>query len=221
MRDSAGGKTALPDFTRVRTNLGKIRCWGAGEASPPPGIAELGNEVWRGDLSIEKQGLIMLGSPIGSVEFAAKWCEHTATRQNRFLNQLGRIREAQSRWLLLKFCVEPTCNHILRNVPLHMCHFIADWPDNAIWRSLLALFDLNPALVGDVSWFVASSPIRLGGLGLRSCTRLAAAIHWAAWADSFENLHKRFPVLAARITTALNEGSNAPSLQYVRENVLG
>ena len=85
------------DFIRIRTNLGKIRCWGAGEASPPTGIAELGSEVWRGDLPIEKQGLIMLGSPIGSVEFAAKWCEHTATRQNRILDQLGKIREAQSR----------------------------------------------------------------------------------------------------------------------------
>ena len=30
---------AIFDFTRVRTNLGKIRCWCAGEASPPRGIA--------------------------------------------------------------------------------------------------------------------------------------------------------------------------------------
>ena len=59
----------------------------------------------------------------------------------------------------------------------------------------------------------------MGGLGIRSCTRLAAAIHWAAWADSFENLHKRFPTLAAKITRALDEGSTAPSLQYVRDSV--
>ena len=84
---------------------------------------------------------------------------------------------------------------------------------------LLALFDLEPALVGDVSWFVTSLPVRLGGLGFRSSSRLAPAVHWAAWADCFENLHKRFPALAAKITRALNEGSFAPSVQYVRDSV--
>ena len=114
----------------------------------------------------------------------------------------------------------PICNHILRNVPFHLCQYIADWHDNAIWQSLLALFDIQPALVGDVSWFVSSLPIRYGGLGFRSCSRLAAAIHWAAWADSFENLHKRFPALAAKIRAALDTGSTAPSLEYVRDSVV-
>ena len=161
----------------------------------------------------------MLGSPIGSVDFAASWCASIAKRQSRLLSQLSKVSDAQCRWLLLKYCAEPTCNHILRNVPLHLCQYIAEWHDNAIWQSLLALFELDAALVGDASWFVASLPIRLGGLGIRSCTRLAAAIHWAAWADSFENLHKRFPTLAAKITRALDEGSTAPSLQYVRDSV--
>ena len=117
----------------------------------------------------------------------------------------------------MKYCAEPTCNHVLRNVPFHLCQYLAEWHDNAIWQSLLALFDLEPACVGDVSWYASSLPIRLGGLGLRSSVRLAPAIHWAAWADIFENLSKRFPVLAAKISAALVNGSNAPSLEYVRQ----
>ena len=37
--------SAIFETTRVHTNLGKIRCWGAGVAEPPPGIAELGTDV--------------------------------------------------------------------------------------------------------------------------------------------------------------------------------
>ena len=44
---------AIFDFTRVRTNLGKIRCWGLGDANAPPGISELGSEVWRGNKPVE------------------------------------------------------------------------------------------------------------------------------------------------------------------------
>lgn len=70
--------TAIFDFTRVRTNLGKIRCWGCSETNAPRGIAELGPQVWRGNLPAEQQSLIMLGSPIGSTAFAQTWCQHMA-----------------------------------------------------------------------------------------------------------------------------------------------
>ena len=112
---------AIFDFTRVRTNLGKIRCWGCGSATPPPGIAELGAEVWRGNLAVDKQGLIMLGSPIGSVDFAASWCASIAKRQSRLLNQLSKVSDAQCRWLLLKYCAEPTCSHIYHGMSLSTC----------------------------------------------------------------------------------------------------
>ena len=78
----------------------------------------------------------MLGSPIGTVEFAAMWCGHMAARQDRLLKQLGKVQDVQCRWLLLKYCAEPTCNHILRNVPFHLCSDIADWHDNAIWQKV-------------------------------------------------------------------------------------
>ena len=41
----------IESHTAIRTHLAKLRVWGAGSADPPPGIAELGAEVWRGDES--------------------------------------------------------------------------------------------------------------------------------------------------------------------------
>lgn len=72
-----------------------------------------------------------------------------------------------------------------------------------------------------MSWYVASLPLHLGGLGLRSSCRLAGAIHWAAWADIFAVLSQRFPTLATKIQQALEEGSAAPSLQVVRQQTDG
>ena len=86
---------AIFNFTRVRTNLGKIRCWGLGDANAPPGISELGPEVWRGNKPVEQQGLIMLGSPIGTVDFSAEWCAHIARRHDGLLSQLSRVQKAQ------------------------------------------------------------------------------------------------------------------------------
>ena len=49
--------------------------------------------------------------------------------------------------------------------------------------------------------------------------RLAPAIHWAAWADVFQNLHARLPTLAGKITDGLVHGTDAPCLQFVRDCV--
>ena len=88
---------AIFNFTRVRTNLGKIRCWGCGDTAAPVGVAELGPEVWCGNKPQAQRGLIMLGSPIGPVEFAEAWCQHMATRHNHLLSTLPLISKAQCR----------------------------------------------------------------------------------------------------------------------------
>ena len=46
-------------------------------------------------------------------------------------------------------------------------------------------------------------PMRMGGLGIRSASRLGPAAFWASWADALPMLEKRLPPLAAEITTIL------------------
>ena len=50
---------------------------------------------------------------------------------------------------------------------------------------------------------IASLPMRMGGLGLRSTSRMAVASCWASWADVLPILHGRMPAGAERVTTIL------------------
>ena len=60
----------------VRTNLGKCRVYNTQGGEAPPGIAELGAEVWRGNRPANERGVMVLGTPLGTEEFVA---EHAAS----------------------------------------------------------------------------------------------------------------------------------------------
>ena len=71
-----------------------------------------------------------------------------------------------------------------------------------------AMASLLEGIPGDahqqaVAQDIASLPMRMGGLGIRSASRLAPAAFWASWADALPMLEKRLPPLAAEITTIL------------------
>ena len=51
---------------------------------------------------------------------------------------------------------------------------------------------------------LATLPMRLGGLGLRSAARTAPAAYWASWADALAMIHGRAPSVAADAVTALD-----------------
>ena len=50
---------------------------------------------------------------------------------------------------------------------------------------------------------LATLPMRLGGLGLRSATRMAPAAYWASWADAFPMISARLPSLGEEILEAM------------------
>ena len=60
-----GGLTPEPK-AGVQAVWKKKRAWSTGQADAPAGIVEFGPNVWRGNLPAEQNGLVMLGSPIGS-----------------------------------------------------------------------------------------------------------------------------------------------------------
>ena len=61
---------AVEEEAHIRTNQGKTRAWGAGRRPAPPGIAELGPKVWKGDtVEAERSGLLILGIPVGTIEY--------------------------------------------------------------------------------------------------------------------------------------------------------
>ena len=52
---------------------------------------------------------------------------------------------------------------------------------------------------------LASLPMRLGGLGLRSAARMALAAYWASWADSLPMIAERLPAVADHVEAQLAE----------------
>ena len=61
----------------------------------------------------------------------------------------------------------------------------------------------------EVARRVATLPMRMGGLGLRSARRMAPAACWASWADAMAMIDGRLPQIADLITAAL-EFDEAP-----------
>ena len=51
---------------------------------------------------------------------------------------------------------------------------------------------------------LASLPMRLGGLGLRSAVGMAPAAFWSSWADALHMIHERHPQLAANTVERLD-----------------
>eukprot|EP00973_Karenia_brevis_P054095 7514711-Karenia_brevis.AAC.1 len=127
----------------IQPNLGKTRCWGAGDRSVPAGLTNLGAEVWRGDKIAIEAGLRMLGSPIGTADYIHSWCAKRARFHNWTLEQISHVQDSQCRWLLLKFCAEPMANHALRNIPPSLVMPLAENHDAHLWTSTLALFNLH------------------------------------------------------------------------------
>ena len=66
---------AVQEGCGIASNDGKTRVYCHAGGAPPPGIAELGADVWRGNKAPSERGLVVLGTPIGHPHFIASWAE--------------------------------------------------------------------------------------------------------------------------------------------------
>ena len=115
----------------------------------------------------------------------------------------------------------PRANHTLRTLPPALSSEYSRLHDEGIWGTALALIGPLPGTEGDVEHAkqVASLPMRMGGLGLRSATHCAAAAYWASWADALHMVDQRNPAVAERVEEALL-GQDVPQeecLAHLRE----
>ena len=64
----------------------------------------------------------------------------------------------------------------------------------------------SQAIIPRSRWLATSraSPLRMGGLGLRSAQRLAPAAYWASWADALPMLQQRLPNLTRQVVECLS-----------------
>ena len=72
--------------------------------------------------------------------------------------------------------------------------------DEGIWNTAKVLLDVHPE--GETQQ-LATLPMRMGGLGLRSAVRCAPAAFWASWADVLDMISERIPDVANDVVRKL------------------
>ena len=177
----AGARAALDEVAStvaahcgIASNLGKTRGMAAEAIPALPGIAELGEEVWRGDKPEAQRGVVVLGTPLGHPAFVQAWAEDRMRLERQLLDHLPHLPDLQ--------CA--------RSLPL-MCASYARVHDDAIWATLRDCLGGVGEEDASHARGIASLPAALGGLVLRSAERTAPAAYWAAWADALVPLRDR------------------------------
>ena len=131
----ASCSTAPPGTSRSEQALEPTRFYSATPGPPPPGIAELGPDVWRGDTPPAERGFLALGTRIGTHEFVAAASEARLGEAQRLPNEIVELPDLQSSWLLLlQSDPAPLAVGRLRKGPRcrHLAHAAA--VSGAAWR---------------------------------------------------------------------------------------
>ena len=198
----------LEEFCGIKVNLGKLAAWSPTFSLPPPGIADLGVNVWKSNLPMHERGITIVGTPFGCQEYIDNVGLKKLGEEAKLISSVLKLPSIQVAWLLLYFCIVPKINHLLRtlspasveniaslhdNRALDTFRFLFCIPNEDAWDIRLQRIDLN-------SWtFQAKFPLRLGGCGLRDSVRISHAAYWASWADALPVIIARFPIISVRI----------------------
>ena len=184
----------LYTYARIRVHGGKTQVWNRAGIRPRgcealERIAQLRDSdarVWRGggdtDVLPTQQGIIVLGTPLGDAAFIQAHLEIKATEQRTLLDRIPLMSDLQSAWLILLHCASARANYLLRVVEPQAVAEYARTHDDNIWGCLCLLLNVNPGQREDIR-SSANLPLVLGGVGLRSASRISASAYWASWAD--------------------------------------
>ena len=173
-----------------------------------PGVADAPQKekpeavVWRGDQSLptEKQGLTVLGVPVGHPDYIASELAKS-NEQSLLFERIPHVEDVQVAWLLLTFCAATRANYWLRTVPREYTLDYAEKHDKSVNRCLEQILQMDD--ITQHIWESASMPLTLGGLGVGGASRMCDAAHWSSWADCLEMVQNRHPHIAHSILGGL------------------
>ena len=187
----------------IQLNTGKARVWNR-EGTPPPEMAALGPDVWVGSHSqpAEAQGLMILGTPLGSHQYQQHRLAELTTQHSQLLTRIPDLEGMQASWFLLLYCASPRCNYQLRMLPPETTARFAENHDVAVAVSLTRLLDTAPLTA-------QALPLHLEGLGLTPATATATPAYRASWADTVRVLHEHAPQQASAIQRQFSHPNEA------------
>ena len=196
-------RSALAEYANIDIHLGKMRVWNAAGVEPEGLAAEVPPQpgrppVWVGahSLPAEQQGMVVLGTPLGSDAFVDAFLRQKIEAQASLFSKIPTVLDLQAAWLLLLMCAAPRCHYKLRALPPSSTAAFARSHDEAVLgclRELLA--NDSPPLLDALATKRAQLPLHVGGLGLRSAETPRIAAHLASWADTLPTLRGRHLVV--------------------------
>ena len=164
-------------------------------------MAELGDQVWSPD------GAQVLGTPVGNETFVQRHVEERLAKEKQLWDAIPEVPDLQSSWQLLVQCAGPRANHLLRTLPPSQSRAYAEAHDDGMWAAGQALLGELPGSAEEVKMArdLATLPMRMGGLGLRSASRTAPAAYWASLADALPMIAQRLPAVAEMAINSLEQ----------------
>ena len=170
-------------------------------------VAKLGDEVWS------PRGVKILGTPVGSPEFVHVLTRDRLDEERLLWEAINWVPDLQCAWQILAQCAGPRCHHFVRTVPPSESRSYAEGHDAGMMETMCSLLG---GLTGDeeqkqMAQKIATLPMRLGGLGLRSAVRMSHSACWASWADSLQMIAQRLPIVAAQVVANLANDQEAIS----------
>ena len=163
-------------------------------------------------LPTDRQGIKVLGTPLGHPDFVTRHLQAVVAEHQTLLDHIPRVKDLQSAWLLLSHCASARANYHIHSVdPVRTAEF-AQVHDDGVWHCVCNLLQIEPTRAAYVR-DIASLPLVLGGLGLRSAGRSRVPVHWASWADCIPMIFERHPVVAERLLRHLEGHPTSPCLR--------
>ena len=126
-------------------------------------------------LPTDGQGIKLLGTPLGHPDFVARHVRSVTEEHQVLLQRIPRVRDLQSAWLLLLHCASARADCNLRAVDPGSSVDFARAHDDDIWQCTCDILHVDPTQARSVK-DVASLPLVLGGLGLRSAEQVRVPV---------------------------------------------
>ena len=149
----------------------------------------------------------MPGTLVGSDEFVKEVSDARLEEKHKLWNAIPWIPGLQCAWQVFLQCVGPRCQHFIRTIPPRKSMEYAQGHDGGMLRSMEAIVGSFPGTrsQNETAHTLATLPMKMGGLGLRSAVGVAPAF-WASWADALPMIATRLPQAAISIVQKLMNG---------------
>ena len=196
----------------VRVHLGKLKAWCKRGGEAPEGLENLRGDndepVWQADKPDAQNGLVVLGTPLGTDAFVEHHADKRLEIEQRLLDELPKLSDLQCSWVLLSQCAVPRANHTVRILPPTLSRCYATKHDAALWATFCKVFGVGSLADDGLAKDVATLPGRLGGLGLRSAIRSGPAAYWASWVNALPVFASKLPRFCNQVLRALVAGNS-------------